>query len=125
MLKSALLVTTGIVLGAGAISALQAQTNAQYYTVAEINVKDRAAYEKDLPAAINIIKEGGGKYLAGGFDKATTSMGTPPVANRYVIQVYPNKAAADKTWDSGGLGAWTSQHKNIADFRVIEVEAVQ
>ena len=50
-------------------------------------------------------------------------MGTP-AANRYVIQVYPNKAAADKTWESG-LGAWVEKNKNIADFRIIEVEAVE
>jgi hypothetical protein len=42
MLKSALLVTTGIVVGAGAISALQAQSNAPYYQVAGINVTDQA-----------------------------------------------------------------------------------
>ena len=45
MLKSALLVTAGIVVGAGAISALHAQSGAPYYLVAAINVKDKTAYE--------------------------------------------------------------------------------
>lgn len=123
MLKSALLVTTGIIIGAGSVSVL-AQGNAKHYTVAEINVKDRTAYEKDLPEAIDLIKKGGGVYVAGGFDKAMVRTGTPAVANRYVIQVYPDKAASDKTWD-GGLSAWIDKHKNIADFRIIEVQGVE
>ena len=43
MLKNALLVTAGIVIGAGAVSVLQAQSNAPYYVVAEINVNDQPA----------------------------------------------------------------------------------
>jgi hypothetical protein len=41
MLKSALLVTSGIIIGAGAINVLHAQSGAPYYLVAEINVKDK------------------------------------------------------------------------------------
>jgi len=44
MLKSALLVTAGIAIGFGA-NAVLAQSNAPYYLVAEINVKDKTAYE--------------------------------------------------------------------------------
>jgi hypothetical protein len=47
-----------------------------------------------------------------------------PVANRYVIQVYPNKAALDKTWESG-LGAWVENSKRIAGLRVIEAEGIE
>jgi hypothetical protein len=42
MLKSALLMTAGIVIGFGA-NAVLAQSNAPYYLVAEINVKDKTA----------------------------------------------------------------------------------
>jgi uncharacterized protein (DUF1330 family) len=80
------LLTAGIIVGAGASQFLRAAEGPPVYSVAEINVRDKAAYEKVLPEAMNFIKEGGGKYLAGGFDKATTRMGMP-VANRYVIQV--------------------------------------
>jgi hypothetical protein len=45
MLKSALLVTAGVVVGASGISALNAQSNAPYYEVAEFNVIDQPAYE--------------------------------------------------------------------------------
>jgi len=79
MLKSALLVAAGIVIGAGAIQGLHAATGGGYYTVAEINVKDRATYDKDLPAVLSTIKDAGGVYLAGGFDKATLEYGSPSV----------------------------------------------
>jgi hypothetical protein len=45
MLKSALLVTTGIVIGAGAISALNAQSSTPYFNVSAINVTDKDGYE--------------------------------------------------------------------------------
>jgi uncharacterized protein (DUF1330 family) len=123
MKKTLLLLTAGVIVGVGASQFLRAAEGPPVYSAAEINVRDKAAYEKALPEAMNFIKEGGGKYLAGGFDKATTRMGMP-VANRYVIQVYPNKAALDKTWESG-LGGWVEKNKHIADFRVIEAEGVE
>ena len=49
----ALLVAAGIVVGAGAIQGLHAATGGGYYTVAEINVKDRATYDKDLSAVLS------------------------------------------------------------------------
>ncbi len=113
----------GVLVGVGASQLLRAADGPTVYSVAEINVRDKAAYEKALPEAMNFIKEGGGKYVAGGFGKATTRTGMP-VANRYVIQVYPNKAALDKTWESG-LGAWVEKNEHIADFRVIEAEGIE
>jgi hypothetical protein len=100
MKKTILLLTAGIVVGVGVSQLMRAPP---VYSVAEINIRDKAAYEKALPEAMNFIKEGGEKYVAGDFDKATTRLGMP-VANRYVIQGYPNKPALDKTWESG-LGA--------------------
>ena len=44
MLKGALLVSAGILIGVGA-NAVLAQSNAPSYMVAEINVKDQAVYE--------------------------------------------------------------------------------
>ena len=123
MKKTLLLLTAGVLVGVGASQLLRAAESPPVYSVAEINVRDKAAYDKALPEAMNFIKEGGGKYLAGGFDKAHARVGMP-AANRYVIQVYPNQAALDKTWD-GGLGAWVEKNKNIADFRVIEAQGVE
>jgi hypothetical protein len=80
MKKTILLLTAGVLVGVGASQLLRAADGPQVYSVAEINVRDKAAYEKALPEAMNFIKEGGGKYVAGGFDKATTRTGMP-VAN--------------------------------------------
>ena len=126
MFKSALLVAASIVVGAGAVQLLHAAGSPPLYTVAEINVKDRAAYEKELPAVLKVIKDGGGEYLAGGFDKAKLDYGAPAVASRYVIVRYDSADAYNKTWN-GGLKKWVDDiaEKNIAGFRLISVEGVE
>ena len=122
MLKSALLVTAGILVGVGA-SAVLAETNAPYYEIGEINVKDVDAYKKEMAVSSGLIKNNGGVYVAGGFDKATTRIGAP-VANRVVVIRYPSKAAADKVYDDG-LRAWIEKNAAVADFRIITVEGVE
>jgi uncharacterized protein (DUF1330 family) len=83
------------VLGAGAASVF-AQGTPPYYEVTEIAVKDQAGYEASgVDKVRDAIKAGGGKFIAGGYNKATAVEGTPP-ANRFLILVYPNKAAAEK-----------------------------
>ena len=100
MKRTLLLLTAGIIVGVGASQFLRAAEGPPVYSVAEINVRDKAAYEKALPEAMNFIKEGGGKYLAGGFDKATTRMGMPlPIvtSSRFIrtrlLWIRPGKAA--------------------------------
>ena len=99
MLKSALLVTAGVIIGAGAISALHAQSNAPYYLVAEINVKDKTPYEA---SGVDKVRDGmkangTGKLIAGGYNKAF-AMDADSVANRVLIFQYPSKEAMDKDW---------------------------
>ena len=128
MLKSALLVAAGIIVGAGAIQGLHAATGGGYYTVAEINVKDRATYDKDLPAVLSTIKDAGGVYLAGGFDKATLEYGSPsvpPVANRYVIIRYDSKDGYEKAWATGIKKFVGEQEKTGTTFRQVGVEGVE
>jgi hypothetical protein len=70
MLKSALLVTAGIIVGAGAISVLHAQSGAPYYEVTEINVTDQPTYEASgVDKVRDGIKASGAKLLAGGYKK--------------------------------------------------------
>ena len=125
MLKSALLVTAGIVLGAGGISALQAQSNAPYYEVAEINVKDQAGYEKSgVDKVREAIKTHGGKVVAGGYNKTHSVMGAAP-ANRFLITTYPNKEAADKAW-ADSIKAWADgEGGKYADIRVIGIDGIE
>ena len=54
------LVTTGIIIGASAISVLNAQANAPYFEVAAINVTDQADYEASgVDKVRDAIKAGG------------------------------------------------------------------
>src|SRR5208337_3247035 len=77
--KIAAAVIGSFVLGVGAASVLHAQAKPPAYTFAEIDVKDQDGYTKDsLPKAQASIKESGGKYLAGGFNKAIGLSGAPP-----------------------------------------------
>jgi uncharacterized protein (DUF1330 family) len=127
MLKNALLVTAGIVVGAGAISALHAQTNAPYYLVAEINVKDKTAYEA---SGVDKVRDGmkangTGKLIAGGYNKAE-AIDAPSVANRVLIFQYPNKAAMEKDWKAN-IEPWEMRAdvRKLADFHAIGVEGVE
>jgi uncharacterized protein (DUF1330 family) len=125
MLKSALLVTAGIAIGFGA-NVVLAQSNAPYYQVAEINVKNETAYEASGVGKVRDgLKAHGGKLIAGGYNKATAIDGAPP-ANRVLIFQYPNKEASDKAW-SESIKPWqmSEQVRKLADFRVFGVEAVE
>jgi hypothetical protein len=59
-----------------------AATGPAFYAVYEINVTDEDAYKKALPDAQKIIKDSGGVYIAGGFNKAKVDHGAPAVGNR-------------------------------------------
>ena len=96
-LQSALLATTTFALGAVAVSALHAQSNAPYYQVAAINVTDQAGYEASgVDKVRDAIKAAGGKVIAGGYNKAVAIDSDIPAANRFLIFVYPSKEVADK-----------------------------
>ena len=121
MLKSALLLGAGIAIGAGAIQGLHAATGPAVYTVYEANVTDEAAYAKALPDVQKMIKENGGGYVAGGFNKTKLVSGLP-VGNRYVIVCWDNEADFTKFMD-GGAKAWIQ--KNAPDARQIIVEGAE
>ena len=122
MLKSVLLVTAGIAIGFGA-NAVLAQSNAPYYEVGEINVIDQPTYEasgvKELRDA---IKAGGGKLIAGGYNKTEVLDGAPP-PNRYLIFQYPDKATHDKVWNEN-IKPWADKvkGKSMSTFRVVGME---
>src|SRR5580704_746440 len=97
-IKIAAAAVGGLVLGAGlsggiAPGVLHAQGTAPYYEVTEITVKDQAGYEKSgVDKVRDAIKASGGKVIAGGYNKAYSTMGAPP-ANRFLIFQWPNKEA--------------------------------
>jgi len=86
--KIAAAVIASFVLGVGAVSVLHAQVKLPAYVVAEIDVKDQDGYAKDfLPKAQANIKEHGGKYLAGGLNKAI-SLSEPALRAQSAIHRY-------------------------------------
>jgi uncharacterized protein (DUF1330 family) len=124
-LKSILLVTTGIIIGASAISVLNAQSNAPYFEVAAINVTDQAGYEASgVDKVRDAIKAAGGKLIAGGYNKAVAIDSDVPAANRFLIFMYPSKEASDKVqneiikpWAEKVKGKYTDR------YRIYGVEA--
>jgi uncharacterized protein (DUF1330 family) len=125
MLKNALLVTVGIIVGAGAISVLHAQSGAPYYEVAEINVTDQPAYEgSGVDKVRDGIKASGGKLIAGGYNK-TQSYDGAPVANRYLIFQFPSKEVHDKYWkEIAKPWSETVKGKSTGTLRVLGVEGL-
>ena len=103
-LATSALMAVSLLIGAGGAT-IYAQATTPIYAVAEINVKDKDGYDKVLPKALDLIKNGGGKYVAGGYNKSKGIIGTPP-PNRYVLIRYDGGADAfDKVWN-GGLKDW-------------------
>ena len=122
--KIAAAAIASFVLGAGAGSILHAQAKIPAYSVAEIDVKDQDGYTKDfLPKAQANIKENGGKYLGGGFNKTISMSGSPP-PNRVVLLQFP---------DMDTLKAFGVKQKQLeadvgnkyASFRAIGIEGVE
>ena len=73
-LKITAAVACGLMVGAGGVQMLHAQSKPPAFVVAEITVKDLEGYEMNfLKPAQKTIADHGGKYLAGGFDKTVES----------------------------------------------------
>jgi hypothetical protein len=126
MLKSALLVTTGIVIGAGAISALNAQSSTPYFNVSAINVTDKDGYEASgVDKVRDAIKANGGKLIAGGYNKAVAIDSDVQPTNRFLIFMYPNKEASDKAWEATKPWLDKVKGKYTDRVRIFGVEGVE
>ena len=125
-LQSALLATATFALGAVAVSALHAQSNAPYYQVAGINVTDQAGYEASgVDKVRDAIKANGGKLIAGGYNKAVAIDSDIPAPNRFLIFVYPNKEASDKANEIIKSWAQKVKGKYTDRYRTFGVEGVE
>ena len=122
--KYVLLVVGSFGLGAAAVQTLHAASTPPAYAIGMITVKDDAGYKNDfLPAAQKAIKESGGKYIAGGFNKTVTFDGAPP-PNRVVILQFESMDAA-KAWNDNPAN---KEARKIGDkyatFQTFAVEGV-
>jgi uncharacterized protein (DUF1330 family) len=111
-------------LGVGAASVLHAQSKPAAYLVAQIDVRDRDGFTKEfLPKTQTNMKEFGGKYLAGGFDKAIGLSGAAP-PNRVVLVQFSDMDTAKAFYDKqkpieADVGS------KYASFRIMAIEAVE
>jgi uncharacterized protein (DUF1330 family) len=122
--KIAAAVIASFVLGVGAVSVLHAQAKLPAYVVAEIDVKDQDGYTKDfLPKAQANIKEMGGKYLGGGFNKAIALSGAKP-PNRVVLLQFPDMDAV-KAFNDKEARLETDVGNKYASFRAVGIEGVE
>ncbi len=126
MLKGALLMTAGIVIGAGAISALHAQSGTPAYLVAAINVKDKTAYEASgVDKVRDGMMKGGAKLIAGGYGKGSVLDGAI-AANRLLIFQFADKAALEKAWNTD-IKPWQMRDdvRKLAEFETFSIEGVE
>ena len=117
-------VIVSFVLGVGAASVLHAQAKPPGYVWAEIDVKDQDGYTKDfLPKAQANIKEFGGKYLAGGYNKAIGLSGAPP-HNRVVLLQFPDMDAVKAFYDKN-KPLEADVGSKYASFRIMALEGLE
>lgn len=122
--KTAAAVIASFFLGVGAVTALRAQVKLPAYVVAEIDVKDPDGYAKDfLPKAQANIKEHGGKYLAGGLNKAVSLSGSPP-PNRVVLLQFGDMDAV-KAFEDKQKQLEADVGRKYASFRAVGIEGVE
>jgi uncharacterized protein (DUF1330 family) len=76
-----------------------------------------------LPKAQANIKEFGGKYIAGGFEKAISEIGAPP-PSRVVLLQFPDMDAVNAFEDKEKQDVADVGNK-YASFRAIAIEGVE
>src|ERR1700744_5758294 len=122
--KIAAAVIGSFVLGVGAANVLHAQAKPPGFELAEIDVKDQDGYTKDyLPKAQANIKESGGKYLAGGYNKAVGFTGSPPPNRVFLLQFADMDTV--KAFNVKQRQLQTDIGDKYASFRTFGIEGVE
>jgi uncharacterized protein (DUF1330 family) len=126
MVKNALLVTASVIVGAGGVQLLHAQSKAPAYSIAMINdIKDEAAYKAAAVGVRQRFTDRGGKYLviagaAGGTGEMTSPTGDK-LPSRLVMGEFANIDAANKWWKEAGekdfkeLGQYATLHLVVVE----------
>ena len=125
-MKSAMKITVAIacslLVGGGAVQLLHAQSKPPAFVVAEIAVKDKEGYEENYRKATQKdIANHGGKYLAGGYNKTVSLVGSEP-PNRVVILQFENMDAVKAWREQGAIDMENTVGTKYATFRIYAVE---
>jgi uncharacterized protein (DUF1330 family) len=121
-LKLTVAIACGLLVGGGAVQLLHAQSKPPAFVVAEIAVRDKDGYEKNyLNPTRKDIADHGGKYLAGGYDKTLSLVGSEP-PNRVIIVQFPNMDAVKAWREQGAMDMENTVGTKYASFRIYAVE---
>ena len=116
----ALAMFAGFGLGTVAVQGLHAQANPPVYSVAEIDIADKAAYSTYVPKAQAAIKAAGGKFLVAG-GTITAVDGEPP-KSRVVIQQWDSLEKFQAYRNSAAFKELLPIREKVAKFRTFVVE---
>jgi uncharacterized protein (DUF1330 family) len=117
-------IACGLLVGGGAVQLLHAQSKPPAFVVSEIAVRDEKGYDENFQKATQKdISDHGGKYIAGGYNKAVSLVGNPP-PNRVVILQFQNMDAVKAWRDQGAMDMENTVGNKYAAFRIYAVEGV-
>src|SRR5262249_39246365 len=92
-------ILAGVVVGAAVVEALHAQATPPAYVIAELDVANVEAFDKEyVPPAAKAVIDGGGKYLVRGGETAAF-FGEPP-KRRNLIMVFDSMDKAKAAFNS-------------------------
>ena len=115
-------IACSLLVGGGAVQLLYAQSKPPAFVVAEIAVKDKEGYEENYRKATQKdIANHGGKYLAGGYNKTVSLVGSEP-PNRVVILQFENMDAVKAWREQGAADMENTVGTKYATFRIYAVE---
>jgi hypothetical protein len=85
---------------------------------------DKEGYEASgVDKVRDSFKANGGKLVGGGYNKEVAIDSDVPASNRFLIWMFPNKAASDKTWEeTKGWAEKVKAAKYVDRFRLFGVE---
>ena len=119
----ALSLLVGVAAGATAIAALHAQSKPPAYVVAEIDLTNAAAFDKEyVPPAGKAVADGGGKYLVRGGE--TISFYGEPPKSRIIIMTFESLDKAKAAFESPAYKAAKAIGDKYAKFRIYAVEGL-
>jgi len=120
----ALSAAAGIAIGAAAVQTLHAQTKSPGFLVAEIDVSNVEAYNKEfLPLASKALAAGGAKFLVRGGKHVANDGAAPP--QRVVVSQFESLEKAVATYQSAEYREARKIGDKYAKFRIWAAEGVE
>jgi uncharacterized protein (DUF1330 family) len=121
-LSSLMSILAGVALGAAAVQTLHAQGKPPTYVIAEIDISNVEAFDKEyVPPAAKAVIDGGAKYIVRG-GTSVALFGAPP--KRIAVMLFESMEKARAAFDSPAYKAAKQVGDKYAKFRVYAVEGL-